>query len=58
MSETTTMLVIDNKDDAKVLIEIFVSHDKTTKIEITKDVIGFKGAFTVEDPAAVAVTGV
>ena len=55
MSETTTMLVIDNKDDAKMLIEIFLGHNKTTKIEVTKDVIGFKGAFTVQDPDAAVV---
>ena len=50
MSETTTMLVIDSKEDAKMLFEIFLGHKKTTKIEVTKDVIGFKGAFTVQDP--------
>ncbi|WP_157095574.1 hypothetical protein [Bradyrhizobium sp. AT1] len=55
MSETTTLVDIESKEDAKVLIEIFLGHDKTTKIEIKKDVIGYKGQFTVQDPAHEAV---
>jgi hypothetical protein len=58
MSQTTTMLDIDNKDDAKTLIEIFIDHDKTMKIEITKGSNGYKGAFTVQDPAATASAAV
>jgi hypothetical protein len=57
MSQTTTTLDIDNKDDAKMLIEIFIDHEKTMKIEITKGATGYQGAFTVQDPAATAPAG-
>jgi hypothetical protein len=55
MPQSAVNLDIVNKDDAKQLIKIFMGHDPTKKIEITKaNNGGYKGVFTTEDPPAAA----
>ena len=54
MPQTSLALDIANSDDAKQLIKVFLSHDSTVKIEITKANPGYQGVFTTEDPPAAA----
>jgi hypothetical protein len=54
MPQSAVALDIANKDDAKQLIEVFLGHDRTAKIEITKANGGYQGVFTTEDPPAAA----
>jgi hypothetical protein len=57
MPQSELDLDISNTDDAKQLIQVFLNHPGTVKIEITKAGPGYKGAFTTEDPPAAAGAG-
>jgi hypothetical protein len=49
MPVSSVALDIENKDDAKQLIGVFLNHPPTKKIEITKVDPSYEGVFTTED---------
>ena len=49
MPVSSVALDIENKDDAKQLIGVFLNHPPTKKIEITKIDPSYTGVFTTED---------
>ena len=49
MPVSSVTLKLENKDDAKQLIGVFLNHPPTKKIEITKVDPSYIGVFTTED---------
>jgi hypothetical protein len=56
MPQTEVELDIANKADANHLIEVFLDHERTVRIEVTKADDGYKGVFTTENRPAVTPT--